>query len=117
MVLRFQWRRTRHTEVILMRNVDIINFLDHTADAQADTFRTYQADGIWKAAQADPSSAISRIDMDLMVFHYMFSVCGHRDLEDPFVRELALRYIDRQSHLMELAGEERASGKWGRTEA
>ena len=100
-----------------MKNTDIVNDLDHTADAQADMFRAYQADGIWKAAQVDPTSAISQIDMDLMVFHYMFSVCGHRDLEDPFVRELALRYIDRQSHLIELAREERASGKWSREEA
>lgn len=100
-----------------MKNDVILHALDRIADTQTDTFRAYQTDGIWKAAQADPTSAVSQIDMDLMVFHYMFSVCGHRDLEDPFVRELALRYINRQSHLIELAREERASGKWSKAEA
>ena len=34
-----------------------------TTDDQADTFRTYQANEIRNSAQADPTSAISQIDI------------------------------------------------------
>ncbi len=99
-----------------MENAPIINLLDSIADRQSEVFRVYQENGIWSAAQADPASAISQIDMDIVVFHQVFSIWFHRDLDNAAAREIAARYVSRQNQLLDLADAEMKSGRYGRKE-
>ncbi len=92
----------------------IIKQLDTIADDQAYLFHIYQSTRDWEPAQADPTSAISQIDMDILTFHHLFTVWLHRDLNDPAAMMLAETYIKRERVLIAQAEEERATLKFAR---
>lgn len=99
-----------------MKNVSVTYLLDSVSNQQAEVFHAYQTNGIWNAAQADPTSAISQIDMDMVAFHQVFSVWFHRDLGNAAAQEIAVQYVRRQNQLLEQADAEMKSGKYGRKE-
>ncbi len=102
------WENLVKEKEYLNRKLEIL------ADDQARLFQTYQANGEWETAIADPTSAISQINMDILIYHQLFSVWHRCDMNEPLARALARKYIDREYDLIEQAEGESADGRFAK---
>lgn len=83
-----------------MNSERIVSRLDRVADAQFSLFREYQKGGLWKEAQATPTSAISQMDDLIVIFHQTYTVLLHQDLCNPTARKLVRWYLFLQYRLI-----------------
>lgn len=83
-----------------MNSAKIVSALDHVAEAQFALFREYQKVGLWKEAQASPTSAISQMDESILIFHQVYTVLLHQDLNRPTVRRFVWWYLLLQYRLI-----------------
>ena len=83
-----------------MNQEKIVNSLYRVAAAQFSLFREYQKAGLWKEAQASPTSAISQIDDSIVIFHQVYTVLLHQDLSNPIARKLVRWYLLLQYRLI-----------------
>lgn len=91
-----------------MQNQNVIAFLNQVAEEQTAVFRDYQEAGLWKAAQASPTSAVSLMDISIVIFHQVYTVLLHQDLENPVTQEFVCWYLALQQRLIVQAAFERA---------
>ena len=83
-----------------MNSEKIVSRLNRVADAQFSLFREYQKAGLWKEAQATPTSAISQMDDLIVIFHQTYTMLLHQDLSNPIVRKLVRWYLLLQYRLI-----------------
>ena len=90
-----------------MKKKEIISLLNQAAEEQTAVFRDYQESGIWKAAQASPTSAVSLMDTSIVIFHQVYTVLLHQDLDNPVTQEFVYWYLSLQQRLIVQAAFER----------
>lgn len=97
-----------------MKTRDIRTQLDRIADRQTDVFLAYSEAGIYKAAQADPTSAITAIDIEMQAYHLNFAILLNGDLGNPMARDYAERYIETMTELLDQAEHELTARDWSK---
>lgn len=91
-----------------MKNDEVIALLNQIAEEQEAVFHDYQEAGLWKAAQASPASAVSMMDISIVMFHQVYTVLLHQDLGNPVTQEFVRWYLALQQRLIVQAAFERA---------
>lgn len=98
-----------------MKNSEIQTLLITIADRQTEVFSAYQQAGVYRAAQADPTSAIAAIAAEMYAYHWDFTVMLQANLDMPMARDYAEHYIELMNELLPHAERELTDRDWSKT--
>lgn len=97
-----------------MNNSETKTLLKSIADRQMEICSAYQQAGVYRAAQANPTSAIAAIAAEMYAYHWDFAVMLQGDLSNPMALDYAEHYIELMSDLLPRAEKELADRDWGK---